>query len=78
MIGTGDSELITNVIASFTRDNKLLKKQLLDILYYMRGALTRDDMWQLTPLEREEYVEFLNDRFEQAGELMKKDVSVFV
>lgn len=77
-MGSGDSELITGVISSFTRDNQLLKKQLLDIQYYMRGSLSRDDVWQLTPLEREEHVEFLNARFEQAGELIKKDVSVFL
>lgn len=62
----------------YTRDNEALVDQLLMILYYFRGAITRDDAWQLTPYEREKHVEFLNNRFEEAGDMMKKKVPVFL
>lgn len=75
---SGNQELITGIISSFARDNELLTKQLIDIQYWMRGAFQRDDIWQLTPYEREQYVEYLNNRFESAGEMMKKQVPVFI
>lgn len=66
------------MIGSFNRENDALVDQLLQILYWYRGSVTREDIWQLTPYEREKYVEFLNKRFKEAGELMKKQIPVFV
>lgn len=78
MIGSKNQELIGQVISSFNRENDALVDQLLQILYWFRGSVTRDDVWQLTPYEREKYVEFLNKRFKDAGDLMKKQVPVFL
>lgn len=78
MIGTGKAALIAQVINGFNRDNDNLVDQLLSILYYYRGAITREEVWQLTPYEREKSIEFLNKRFKDAGDLMKKGVSVFI
>ena len=78
MIGSRNQEAIASVIASFNRENDSLVEQLLQILYWYRGSITREDVWQLTPYEREKAVEFLNKRFKEAGELMKKQIPVFV
>ena len=77
MIGSGDRELISSVIDSFAQENEALVDALLQIRYYSRGGLTRDDMWALTFIEREKEIEFLNKRFKEVGELMKKQVPVF-
>jgi hypothetical protein len=60
----------------FTRENEQLVDQIRKISYY--GRLTRDDAWALTPVEREGYAEFLNSRFEEAGKLMQKGISVLI
>lgn len=76
MIETGNQELITNVMTSFTRENEQLVEQMRKISYY--GRLTRDDAWALTPVEREGYATFLNERFEDANKLMSKGISVLL
>lgn len=78
MIASNNGPLISSVINAFTRDNDKMVDQLLQIQYYMRGALSRDDVWQLTPYEREKHVEFLNKRFNEAGDMIKKNIAVFV
>lgn len=77
MIDTGDESIINNVINSWARENERLFDQLYQIQYYFRGALTRDDVWAMVPLEREKSVEFLNNRFTEVGEMMKKQIPVF-
>ena len=77
MIGTGDQEIINSVINSFARDNEALFDQLYQIQYYFRGALSRDDIWVMAVIEREKAIEFLNKRFKEVSELMKKQVPVF-
>jgi hypothetical protein len=47
-------------------------------LYYYRGALQRDDAWALSYVEREMMISFLNDRFKDAGEMIKKKIPVFL
>lgn len=78
MIATGDRNVIKQVIDSFARDNDSLVDQILSILYWYRGSITREDAWQLTPYEREKSIEFLNKRFKEAGEMMKKQIPVFL
>lgn len=78
MIGSNNPDLIQQVIAFYNRDNDILVDQLLSILYWFRGAITREEVWQLTPYEREKALEFLNKRFKDSGELMKKNIPVFL
>lgn len=77
MIDTGDASIINNVINSWARENENLIDQLYQIQYFWRGALTRDDIWAMAPIEREKSVEFLNKRFGEVGEMMKKQIPVF-
>lgn len=76
MIGTGDQGLIARIIQGYARDNDRLVDQLVQLQYYFRGALTRDDIWAMAPIERERWNEFLNKRFEEIGEIMKKGITV--
>lgn len=72
MIETEDQALITRILKSFADENDSLMSQLLDIQYYFRGSLTRDDIWMMSPIEREHAVDFLNKRFKEIGEIAKK------
>jgi hypothetical protein len=78
VIGTDNQTIIHQVMESFTRENDLLVDQILSIIYWYRGAITREDAWQLTPYEREKSIEFLNKRFKDAGEMIKKQIPVFL
>ena len=78
MIGSNNAKIINSLIGSFTQQNEDLVKSLLQIQYYFRGSLTRDDIWAMSHAERELAVEFLNERFKDAGEMMKKNVPVFL
>jgi len=78
VIGSNNSVVISSVIASFTRQNEDLVKSLLQLQYYFRGALQRDDVWGMSHVERELAIDFVNSRFKEAGELMKKQIPVFL
>jgi hypothetical protein len=78
VIGTSNNEVISAVIASFTRQNEDLHKILIQLEYYFRGSLSRDDLWAMAPIERDAHIEFLNGRFKEAGEFMKKQIPVFL
>ena len=78
MIGSGNNEIITSVISSFARQNEGLIKQINQMMYYYRGSLGRDDAWALSHVEREMMIEFLNERFKDAGDMMKKQIPVFI
>ena len=78
MIGERNDEIIRQVIASYTRQNEDLVKTLITFQYWFRGAMNRDDAWALSPIEREMAITFINDRFKEAGDLIKKDIPVFL
>ena len=78
MIGSHNNLIISSVISSFTRQNEELMKSLLQLQYYFRGSLTRDDVLAMSFSEREIAIGFLNDRFKEAGELMKRQIPVFL
>lgn len=78
MIGSNNQEVINSVIGSFVRQNEDLVKSLTQLIYYFRGALTRDDIWSMSYAEREIAIEFLNKRFEEASEMFKRKIPVFI
>ena len=78
MIGSGDRSLVNEVLLSYVRENEILVDQLDSILYWFRGAITRDDVWAMSPHEREKSIEFINKRFKEAGELMKKGIQSYL
>jgi hypothetical protein len=72
VIETQDQALITRILKMYADENDSLMTQLLDIQYYFRGAITRDEIWQMVPVEREAAIAFLNKRFKEIGDIAKK------
>lgn len=77
MIGCCEPDEIRWIINSFARENEILFKQVMQIQYYSRGSLTRSDVWSMCATEREQQIDFINDRIKDAGELIKKGISVY-
>jgi hypothetical protein len=77
VIGCCNSEEIRWVIDSFARENDTLIKQLNQIQYYSRGAINRTDAWSMCATEREQIIDFINDRIKDAGEMIKRGISVY-
>lgn len=77
MIGTNDQQVITQVFKNFETENEALVKSIQQIGYYNRGFYTRDDVWAMSPMERDRAVEFLNERFKEVSDLIKKSIPVF-
>lgn len=78
MIDLKEASITASVIKSFTQQNEDLIKSIFQLIYYYRGALSRDEAWALSHPERELAIEFLNGRFKEAVDLMKKQVPVFI
>jgi hypothetical protein len=78
VIGSGKTDLARQVIISYTKENEHLVDQLLSIQYYFRGAITRDDVWMMSPSERDAAVVFINKRFTDAAEMIKNRIPVFI
>lgn len=72
MIFTEDQALITRVLENHKAENEALMDSLLSIWYYWRGGISRDDIWAMSPIEREACVDFLNKRFKEVGDIAKK------
>lgn len=77
MIGSNDQQVITRVFKSFETENEALVKAVQQIGYYNRGFYTRDDVWAMSPMERDRAIEFLNERFKEVNDLIKKSIPVF-
>ena len=52
------------MIARMQKESRELLKSMLSLSYFMRGAITYDDMFWRTYAERELIKDFLDDRFE--------------
>jgi hypothetical protein len=51
--------------SSFESEVRGLYKNGIEIMYYMRGALSKEEMISLTAWERDMFVEFLRDRLDE-------------
>lgn len=40
----------------------MLRKEIVEIMWYMRGSLSRNEAWSLSPTEREEIIEYITER----------------
>lgn len=47
---------------SFDKESKMLRKEIVEIMWYMRGSLSRNEAWSLSPTEREEIIEYITER----------------
>lgn len=67
MIMTGDGSRIAEMINSLALDTRNLLKAAIEISYFSRGAWSYDLVLQMSPLERDLAIEFINKRLEAAG-----------
>lgn len=67
MIMTGDGSRIADMINSLAMDTRSLLKAAIEISYFSRGAWDYELVLQMSPLERDLAIEFINKRLEAAG-----------
>lgn len=67
MIMSGDGSRITEMINSLAMDTRNLLKAAFEISYFSRGAWSYDLVLQMSPLERDLAIEFINKRLEAAS-----------
>jgi len=78
VIETRDPEVINSVLTSFTLENEALVNLLFQLQYYFRGALSRDDVWAMSPAERDIAIRFLEKRFKDAEKAQKTGLHQFL
>jgi hypothetical protein len=49
-------------LGDFERESKALRKEIVEIMWYMRGSLSRNEAWALSPAERDEYAAYIGER----------------
>lgn len=64
MLKRGDPVEIRNMFNRMRTEVRSLLKEVISLVYFMRGAIQYDDMIMRSPVERELIGEFINDRFE--------------
>ena len=67
MIMTGDSSRIADMINSLALDTRNLLKAALEISYFSRGSWQYETVLNMSPIERDLAVEFINKRLEAAS-----------
>lgn len=67
MIMTGDGSRIAGMINDLGLDTRNLLKAAFEISYFSRGAWPYDLVLQMSPLERDLAIEFINKRLEAAA-----------
>lgn len=67
MIVSGDHQKISELINSLGVDVRNLLKGAIEISYFSRGAWSYDSVLQMTPLERDIAISFINKRLEAAS-----------
>lgn len=70
MIMAGDMSRTAEMINSLATDTRHLLKSAIEISYFSRGAWSYDLVLQMSPLERDLAIEFINKRLEAAGKSM--------
>lgn len=67
MIVSGDSSRIADMINSMALDVRNLLKTAIEIAYFSRGSIPYNDVLNMSPLERDLAIEFINKRLDIAG-----------
>jgi hypothetical protein len=69
MIISGESSRIAEMINSMGIEVRNLLKAAVEIAYFSRGSIQYEQVLQMTPLERDITVEFINKRLELASKM---------
>ena len=67
MIMSGDASRQAEMINSLALDTRNLLKAAFEISYFSRGAWAYESVLQMSPLERDLAIEFINKRLEVAA-----------
>jgi hypothetical protein len=67
VIISGDRGRVSEVINSMAKDVRSLLNQAIEISYFSRGAIQYETVLQMTPLERDLAIQFINKRLEIAA-----------
>ena len=67
MIIIGELSRTADMINALAIDTRNLLKAAIEISYFSRGAWSYDLVLQMSPLERDLAIEFINKRLEAAG-----------
>ena len=61
---TLDNEKIVAWLDSLEKDSKALKKEIMQLCWYMRGSITYTEAMELSPSEREIVIKLVKDNLE--------------
>lgn len=59
-----DNEQLGKYLASFENQSRALKKELKKLCWYMRGSISHDESFRLTPEDRKLITELINENLE--------------
>lgn len=57
------------MLDDYEKDSKALKKQLFKLCWYMRGGLSADEAWVLSPSDRSIITDIINDNIKTTNEI---------
>lgn len=57
------------MLDDYEKDSKALKKQLFKLCWYMRGGLSADEAWVLSPSDRNIITDIINDNIKTTNEI---------
>lgn len=67
-----DYDKIRNTIREMNKEVEMIESQIVDICYYMKGGITWNDAWMLSPRQREKIVKSLSKKLQQEQGIKKE------
>jgi hypothetical protein len=61
-------EQINSFLKRFDKEQKELRSQIVNLMWYMRGALSREEAWTLSITERRDIMEMVEERMKVVKE----------
>lgn len=55
-------EDVQGLLADYELEQRELRDHIVSIIWHMRGGLSRDEAWALSPVEREDIMRFIQER----------------
>ena len=69
MMESKNSKAIKKILASFVRDNEATLNQAFELVYFFRGAISYEEIMNMSPSERELATTYINKRLEAASKM---------
>jgi hypothetical protein len=60
-----DPTEVDEIFQEMSSESKALMKQIIDITWYMRGGVSYDEAWGLSPIERKRMIELIKDNIQR-------------